>query len=175
MLNSSFSLVGDFRYNPRTTAKSVVGIGVPNSPTIFEYAHRAYSSNARAHLLSMVVRAGLLKGRPESVGAGTPTLFGLPPNELGVSGGSFNNTPTEAAQWLLPFLVCTRNIFLSFWGCGMYDSTPLSAEEVLDRCRALAFAIVELDNTLAKELLNYVLWERLNLLNETMKAEANHE
>jgi len=57
----------------------------------------------------------------------------------------------------------------------MYDSTPLSAEEVLDHCRALAFAIVELDNALARELLNYVLWERLNLLNETMKAEANHE
>jgi hypothetical protein len=57
----------------------------------------------------------------------------------------------------------------------MYDSTPLSAEEVLDHCRALAFAIVELDQSLVKELLMYVLQERLDLLNETLQAEASHE
>lgn len=56
----------------------------------------------------------------------------------------------------------------------MYDSTPLSSEEVLDHCRALAFAIVELDNPLVKELLTYVLWERLNLLNETMRANIQN-
>lgn len=175
MLNSSFSLAGVFQYNQHAAAKSAAGIGVPNSLTMPENTHRVYLGNACAHLLSMVARAGLPKGRPESVGAGTPTLFGLPPNGIGVSGGSFTHTPTEAAIWLLPFLVCTRNTFVPIRRCDMYDTTPLSSEEVLDHCRALAFAIVELDQSLVKELLMYVLQERLNLLNETLQAEASHE
>nr|WED69848.1 hypothetical protein PJ912_10285 [Pectobacterium colocasium] len=36
----------------------------------------------------------------------------------------------------------------------MYDPTPLTLEELVDHCRALAYAIIELDNALAKELLN---------------------
>lgn len=175
MLNSSFSLAGVFQYNQRAAAKSATGIGVPNSPTMPEYTHRVYLGNACAHLLSMVARAGLPKGRPESVGAGTPTLFELPPNEIGVSGGNFTLTPTEATKWSQPFLACTRNTSVLIRGCVMYDTTPLSAEEVLDHCRALAFAIVELDHSLVKELLMYVLWERLNLLNETLQAEFNHD
>ncbi|MBP2167951.1 hypothetical protein J2125_001143 [Erwinia toletana] len=176
MVNSSFFLAGVFKYNHDAAAKSVAGIGVPNPLTMPEYTHRVYSGNARAHLLSMVARAGLPKGRPGSVGAGTPTLFGLPPNGLGVSGGSLKITPTEAAIWLLPITICTRYILELIRGCIMYDPTPLTIEEIIDQCRALAYAIVELHNPLAKELLTYILWERLNLLNETLETtEAGHE
>ncbi|MEE3662148.1 hypothetical protein V2I52_09405 [Brenneria sp. g21c3] len=45
----------------------------------------------------------------------------------------------------------------------MYDPTPLTLEELVDHCRALAYAIIELDNPLAKELLIFILWERLNM------------
>ncbi|HFP7106231.1 TPA: ash family protein [Yersinia enterocolitica] len=93
-----FFLAGALQYNLGAAAKSVAGIGVPNPLTVSKYIHRMYLDNVRAHLLSMVVRARLSKGRPGSVRAGTPTLFGLPPNGLGVSGGSLINTLTEAAQ-----------------------------------------------------------------------------
>ncbi len=52
----------------------------------------------------------------------------------------------------------------------MFDLTPFSAKEILDYCRALAFTIVKSDNAFAKELLTDVSCERLNLLNEKMKA-----
>lgn len=52
----------------------------------------------------------------------------------------------------------------------MFDLTTLSAKEVLDYCRALSFTIVKPDNTFARELLTDVLCERLNPLNEKMKA-----
>ncbi|MCA6936592.1 hypothetical protein LF938_06715 [Pectobacterium versatile] len=54
----------------------------------------------------------------------------------------------------------------------MYDPTPLTLEELVDHCRALTYAIIELDNALAKELLIFILWERLNQLNDTLQAEV---
>lgn len=175
MINSYFFLAGHLRYNADAAAKSADGIGVPNPLTVLKYAHRVYLRNARAHLLSMVVRAGLPKGRPVSVGAGTPTLFGLPPNGLGVSGGSVKNTPTEAALWLLPFLFYTRNSSFLLRGCIMYDPTPLTLQELIDQCRALAYAIIELSNPLAKELLTFILWERLNQLDQSLEAEVPND
>ncbi|MFT8210545.1 MAG: hypothetical protein ACMZI0_08195 [Symbiopectobacterium sp.] len=53
----------------------------------------------------------------------------------------------------------------------MYDATPLTVEEHVDHCRALAYAIIELSNPQAKELLNFILWERLNQLNEALQTE----
>ncbi|PNM25179.1 ash family protein [Yersinia intermedia] len=168
-----FFLAGALQYNLGAAAKSVAGIGVPNPLTVSKYTHRVYLGNVRAHLLSMVVRARLSKGRPGSVRAGTPTLFGLPPNGLGVSGGSLKNTLTEAAQWLLPFTVCTRNTFVPIRGCTMlYDPTPLTSAELTDHCCALAYAIIELNNPLAKELLMFMLWERLNMLSEELEIEG---
>ncbi len=168
-----FFLAGALQYNLGAAAKSVAGIGVPNPLTVSKYIHRMYLDNVRAHLLSMVVRARLSKGRPGSVRAGTPTLFGLPPNGFGVSGGSLINTLTEAAQWLLPFTVCTRNTFVPIRGCAMlYDPTPLTSAELTDHCCALAYAIIELNNPLAKELLMFMLWERLNMLSEELEIEG---
>ncbi|MBP2847471.1 hypothetical protein J8655_18665 [Dickeya oryzae] len=46
----------------------------------------------------------------------------------------------------------------------MFDNTPLESEEALDQCRALAHAIVELNNPESKEILTFVLAERLENL-----------
>ncbi|PJE87638.1 hypothetical protein CU280_11440 [Yersinia mollaretii] len=175
-----FFLAGALPYNPFAAAKSVAGIGVPNPLTVSKYTHRVYLGNVRAHLLSMVVRARLSKGRPESVRAGTPTLFGLPPNGLGVSGGSVKNTLTEAALWLLPFTLYTRYIFVPIRGCAMHNSPPLTLEEIVDHCHALVLAMLEITDPTAKELLLFILSERLDLLQLMLdqaptEEEANHE
>ncbi|WP_021013401.1 hypothetical protein [Prodigiosinella confusarubida] len=57
----------------------------------------------------------------------------------------------------------------------MYDPIPLTLEELVDHCRALAYAIIELENALAKELLMFILWERLNQLNDTLEAEVSDD
>ncbi|GKW16400.1 hypothetical protein [Brenneria tiliae] len=46
----------------------------------------------------------------------------------------------------------------------MFDNTPLELEEIIDQCRALAYALVELEQPQAKEILTFVLWERLDNL-----------
>ncbi|MFU2314803.1 hypothetical protein [Rahnella sp. PCH160] len=43
----------------------------------------------------------------------------------------------------------------------LYDNTQLELEEIVDQCRALAYAIVTLDNAQAKDLLGFILCERL--------------
>ncbi|WP_411705909.1 hypothetical protein [Edaphovirga cremea] len=50
----------------------------------------------------------------------------------------------------------------------MYDNTPLSLGEITDHCRALVYAILEVEDHTAKELLTYVLWERIDLLYRTL-------
>lgn len=169
MLNSSFSLAGVFQYNQRAAAKSAAGISVPHNFLMPEN-----SGNACARL-SMVAQAGASQEAPVPKKAGNANSVWATTQGVSVSGGSQYNYFLEATKWSQPFLACTRNTSVLIRGCVMYDTTPLSAEEVLDHCRALAFAIVELDHSLVKELLMYVLWERLNLLNETLQAEFNHD
>ncbi|ATA25670.1 hypothetical protein BIY26_19460 [Brenneria goodwinii] len=55
----------------------------------------------------------------------------------------------------------------------MFDNTPLELEEVIDQCRALAYAIVELNNPEAKEILMFILWERLECLHRTAMDPDN--
>jgi hypothetical protein len=164
MLNSSFSLAGAFHYNQHAAAKSAAGIGVPQNPTV---PCNHFLPGIACADLSMVCQAGASQEAPGFVVADD-----VNPDASRDSGTLLT---TEAAKWLAFFLISTRSASARIRGCNMYDPTPLSAEEVLDHCRALAFAIVELDHAPAKELLMYVLWERLNLLNETMGAEASHE
>ncbi|MFJ5349945.1 hypothetical protein [Pectobacterium parvum] len=55
--------------------------------------------------------------------------------------------------------------------CGvhaMFDDTPLTPEELTDQCRALTHAVIELDNPMAKEVLLFVLAERLEVLSATL-------
>ncbi|WP_437214907.1 hypothetical protein [Pectobacterium sp. LFLA-215] len=54
----------------------------------------------------------------------------------------------------------------------MFDNTPLETEEALDQCRALAYAIVELDNPESKEILTFVLAERLDNLHRLFHANG---
>lgn len=53
----------------------------------------------------------------------------------------------------------------------MYDNSPLTREEIIDQCRALIYAIVTLESQEAKELLNFVLWQQLDLLHQTYSQE----
>ncbi|WP_189339588.1 hypothetical protein [Pectobacterium peruviense] len=54
----------------------------------------------------------------------------------------------------------------------MFDNTPQELEEIIDQCRALIYAVVELDEPKAKEILSFVLWEKLNTLHLTYQKEA---
>lgn len=60
----------------------------------------------------------------------------------------------------------------------MFDNTPLDLEEIIDQCRALAYALVELDQSQVKEVLTFVLSERLDYLHRTFHqpvAEGDHD
>lgn len=52
---------------------------------------------------------------------------------------------------------------------NLYNNTPLELEEIVDHCRALSYAIVSLDNSQAKDLLTYILCERLEVLYQTLE------
>ncbi|AIU90407.1 MULTISPECIES: hypothetical protein [Pectobacterium] len=52
----------------------------------------------------------------------------------------------------------------------MFDSTPLTLDEIADQCRALTHAVIELDNPVVKEVLTFVLAERLELLAVTLQS-----
>ncbi|POD96805.1 hypothetical protein BV924_02625 [Pectobacterium odoriferum] len=60
----------------------------------------------------------------------------------------------------------------------MFDNTPLELEEIIDQCRALAYALVELNQPQAKEVLTFVLSERLDCLHRTFHqpvVEGDHD
>ncbi|WP_284144919.1 hypothetical protein [Pectobacterium colocasium] len=40
----------------------------------------------------------------------------------------------------------------------MFDNIPLELEQIIDQCRALIYAVVELDESKAKEILAFILW-----------------
>ncbi len=174
MNHSAFLLAGKLGYTARATAKSVAGIGVPNNSLVPEYAHRAYFfAGKRRAVPSMVARAGLPQGRPVARLSGNANLARATTREIGVSGGSYHNCYSlEAALWLRPLAIPACNLSPLLWRCAMYNPTPLLLEEIADHCRVLAYAIIELETPVAKELLMFILWERLNLLNETLDAEV---
>ncbi|GBO47947.1 hypothetical protein MFFDBJGM_00955 [Pectobacterium versatile] len=53
----------------------------------------------------------------------------------------------------------------------MFDNTPLALEEIIDQCRALAYAAVNTDEPQAREILLFVLQERIDHLYRTSQAE----
>ncbi|MEA9390733.1 hypothetical protein SJI19_09295 [Acerihabitans sp. TG2] len=60
---------------------------------------------------------------------------------------------------------------MSEWGCPLYDNIPLTIEEVVDHCRALAFCLIEIHHLVVKAILTFFLAERLDLLNATLDME----
>ncbi|WP_050111042.1 hypothetical protein [Yersinia alsatica] len=62
----------------------------------------------------------------------------------------------------------------------MLDSPPLTLEEIVDHCHALVLAMLEMTDLTAKELLLFILSERLDLLQLMLDQppdmeDANHE
>ncbi|MDA5537328.1 hypothetical protein HB976_20055 [Yersinia mollaretii] len=55
----------------------------------------------------------------------------------------------------------------------MYDNSPREVEEVIDHCRALIYAIVTLESQEVKEILNFVLWQQIDLLHQTYQRDLN--
>ncbi|WP_262254047.1 hypothetical protein [Pectobacterium polaris] len=53
----------------------------------------------------------------------------------------------------------------------MFDNTPLEQEEIIDQCRALIYAVIEAKNSQAKEILTFILWERLDCLYQDFYSE----
>ncbi|HDL7480497.1 TPA: ash family protein [Yersinia enterocolitica] len=169
-----FFLAGALQYNLGAVAKSVAGISVPKIFLIPSLVIQTwfFIGMACAHP-SMVAQAGAPKGAPVSKKSGNANSVWATTQGISVSGGSHYNYFLEAAQWLLPFTVYTRNTFVPIRGCAMlYDPTPLTSAELTDHCCALAYAIIELNNPLAKELLMFMLWERLNMLSEELEIEG---
>ncbi|EGT3622707.1 hypothetical protein FAQ20_08415 [Morganella morganii] len=170
-----YFLTSCLRYTTGAAAQSAAGIGVPKFQLITGNISSMFPVIARTYLHSMVVRAGLPQGRPVSIGPGNANPVRAATNEIGVSGGSINISPIEAALWLLSLPSLTRDSFLLQRGCLMYDHTPLTPEELSDQCCALAFAIIRLEHPYAEELLMYVLWERINTLNTLLTTEVSSD
>ncbi|MBQ4768303.1 hypothetical protein F9U42_14265 [Pectobacterium versatile] len=53
----------------------------------------------------------------------------------------------------------------------MFDNTPLELEEIIDQCRALAYSAVKIDDPKAREILLFILQERIDHLYRTSQAE----
>lgn len=169
MIRFCFFLAGDLRYTDKVAAKSAAGIGVPNKCLVPEYTYHACCCSGKYRAVpSMVARVGLSKERPVARPSGNTNLA-----RISISRGSdLRSYGLEETLWRLPFLVYTRNSLYLLRGCIMYDPTPLTLEELIDQSRALVYAIIKLDDPLARELLTFTLWERLNQLDITLEAEA---
>ncbi|CAM3618322.1 hypothetical protein [Rouxiella silvae] len=57
----------------------------------------------------------------------------------------------------------------------MYDSNPLTAEEILDQCRALSQAGIEVTDAADKEILGFILAEKLEHLDKYLKTHSHNE
>ncbi|GAA0328136.1 hypothetical protein L9H26_08210 [Morganella psychrotolerans] len=55
----------------------------------------------------------------------------------------------------------------------MYDNTPPELDELIDQCRALIYAIVTLDSQQPKEILSFVLWQKMDMLYEKHQQDIN--
>lgn len=55
----------------------------------------------------------------------------------------------------------------------MYDNTPPELDELIDQCRAHAYATVTLDSQQAKEILSFVLWKNIDLMYEKYHQDIN--
>lgn len=50
----------------------------------------------------------------------------------------------------------------------MFDNTPLTLEEKIDHCRALACAIIQIQDPAVKELLSFIQAEKLDSLYQSI-------
>lgn len=57
----------------------------------------------------------------------------------------------------------------------MFDNTPLELEDIIDQCRALASTLVEMKQPETKEILTFILQERLEILHRTFHQPVAEE
>ncbi|MBX9445668.1 hypothetical protein [Dickeya chrysanthemi] len=57
----------------------------------------------------------------------------------------------------------------------MFDNTPLELDEIIDQCRALAYAAVNTDEPQAREILLFILQERIDHLYHASQTEPEQE
>ncbi|MBA0216452.1 hypothetical protein H4F33_03925 [Pectobacterium brasiliense] len=53
----------------------------------------------------------------------------------------------------------------------MFDNTPLELDEIIDQCRALAYTAVNTDDAQVREILLFILQERIDHLYRTRQVE----
>lgn len=76
-----------------------------------------------------------------------------------------------AAYWFV-IMSAFSLVAYPFRRCAMFDNTPLELEEIIDQCRALAYAAVNTDEPQAREILLFVLQERIDHLYRTSQTES---
>ncbi len=79
-------------------------------------------------------------------------------------GTKYGRNPPLAVSWF-SLVACP------FRRCVMFDNTPLEQEEVIDQCRALAYAAVNTDERKVREILLFILQERIDHLYHASQAE----
>lgn len=144
--------ITDYRYG--VAAKSVTGIGTPfdkyratQTPkaSFFVSSHHAHPFSGNARNVSMVALAGLPKGRPVSLYAGSSNPVSVTTNqEIGTSGGDSLNKYKEAAAMLAT--IPTQNPqFIWFIAAVRRDMQKITAtihhiaaDSEHEACRSLA-------------------------------------
>lgn len=61
-----------------------------------------------------------------------------------------------------------RQIFAPPADDGLFDNTELEPDELCDQCRALNYALIMLSNKTVKEVIAFVLCERLEMLRNSL-------
>lgn len=135
----------------------------------------------------MVGRDGGAFGLAGCLYAGLLTLLRL--TTLFSSGVVGLTTPYKRLPlWLLPFPCFALLLTFILWKsiiplsngplaflyrrCAMFDNTPLEQEELLDQCRVLVYATMELKDPQVKEILMFILAERLEMLHGVQEHET---
>lgn len=57
----------------------------------------------------------------------------------------------------------------------MYDNTHLEFDELIAQCCALAYAAVTLGSLQAKQILSFVLWQRIDLMYKIYQEDLNEK
>lgn len=139
----------------------------------------------------MVAQAGQPLGWPVSSEAGSEISVWATTHENLTSGGSSFTTHWRLALCHLslpkltlnllpipsiPYLACLVVLVIYPWEARvMFDNTPLELEEIIDQCRALASTLVEMKQPETKEILTFILQERLEILHRTFHQAVAEE
>lgn len=57
---------------------------------------------------------------------------------------------------------------------NLIDKTPLTSEELVEQCLALAYSLQVTEHAPVKESLSFILLEKLDILQSQISTEVNH-